>query len=59
MQALHFFIDCIMTFLQSTAFIIMIANNWMVWFIQHDRHRRKSKNEAGAICISDDGHTQV
>jgi hypothetical protein len=29
----------------------MIANNWMVWIIQHDRHRREGKEEAGAIRI--------
>jgi hypothetical protein len=37
----------------------MIANDWMVWFIQHDRHHREGKEEAGAICISEDGHTQI
>jgi hypothetical protein len=33
------------------ASIVMIANNWMVWIIQHDLHHSAGKEEAGAICI--------
>jgi hypothetical protein len=35
----------------------MIANNWMVWIIQHDRHRREGREQS---AFSDDGHnTQI